>query len=161
MKRGPHFGDNVIVAAETVRVIGKLNDEGEPQFTQSWSSRDAGRYVKREFPDAATWPGIPLELLKVKVSDRFALEPEPDGSVYVRLRRIVPAVPELGIVVGYTTKEEGTVRLGRGDDPAFLSGPGRGRVALLEVALPSTTRARVVLVHVNDLTVLAAARGAA
>ncbi len=161
MKKGPRFGDNVIVQAETVRVIGKLDDEGKPSFTQSWSTRDAGRYVKREFPDARDWPGVPLELAKVKVSERFVLEPEIDGQVLVRLRRILPSVPELGVVVGCTWKEEGVVRPGRGDDPAFLSGPGRGRVPLLEVALPSTAKARIALVHVNDLSVLASARGAA
>lgn len=157
MKRGPLFGDKVIVQAETVRVIGKLDKDGAPAFTQSWSTRDAGRYVKHDFPDARTWPGIPLELPNVKVSERWVLEPEPDGPVYVRLRRIVPPLPEVGVVVGYSWKEEGVVRVGRGDDSNFLTGPDRGRVPLIEVALPSKAKARIVLVHVDDASVLASA----
>lgn len=162
MNRGPKFGDNVIVRAETVRVIGKL-DDSTPSFTQSWSTRDAGRYVKHQFVAATTWPGLPLELsgIGAKVSERFEMEPELDGRVYVRLRRIVPTVPELGVVVGYTTKEEGIVRPARGDDLAFLAGPGRGKVPLLEVALPSKAKARIAIVHAADVTVLEPARSVA
>jgi hypothetical protein len=161
VKHGPRFGDNVVVQAETVRIIGKLDENGAPVIRQSWSSRDAGRYVRREFPDATFWPGWPLELDVRGVADNFELEPALNDDVVVRLRRLPAAVPEVGVVVGFTWKEEGVVRGGRADDPAFLSGPGRGRINLIEVALPSTARARVVLAHVDDLGVLARARGAA
>lgn len=156
----PRFGDNVVVLAETVRVIGKV-DGDKIVYRQSWSTRDQGRYVRHEFDAAAGWPGEPFGFDRAPAaSDRFELVPHPNGEVFVRLRVLPAAVPEIGVVVGTTWKEEGTVCPGRGDDDAYLIG-GRGRIPLLEVALPSTRKARIVLAHVADLRVLALARGAA
>lgn len=153
MRGGPRFGDSILVGAQTVRVIGRL-DHGVPVYRQSWSTRDAGRYVRHEFPAGATWPGLPLGFDRVPAGDRFELEPDLDERVYVRLRRLPQPVPEVGLVVGYTWKEEGVIRPGRGDDTATLTGPARGRIALLEVAMPSSAKARIVLVHEDDARVL-------
>jgi hypothetical protein len=154
----PPFATRVVVAAEIVRVLRKIEPDGTAAYRQTGRSRDAHRFARHDFTDATSWPGAPIPLDWSPIPE--VLEPyfelEPAGShldrVYVRLRRLNQRIPEVGVVIGTATKLEGTVydATEEGDDRA-LDGPGR-RIALCEVALPpARTRSRVVLAHPQDL----------
>lgn len=157
------FGKRVIVRAETVRVIGKIEGD-QPRYRQAAAARDQGRLVRHEIErrsDGHGWPGMPVSLtLAPAKSDAFHPGPdlfEADGDVLTRLRRIPLDVPEIGIVIGVTRRQEGTQR---GDnDEAHLAGPGR-TVVLYEVALPPTSspKARITLAHEVDLEPIAGRR---
>jgi hypothetical protein len=87
------------------------------------------------------------------LAPHFQLEPDGDqvDRVFVRLRRLTQRIPEIGVIVGSTTKQEGTVYDTDDDTERALDGPGR-RVPLVEVALrPVRTKSRIVLVHPRDL----------
>lgn len=144
------FGKRVIVRAETVRVIGKLVD-GESCYRQTAAARDHGRLVRHQFEAGNGWPGLAVSL-KVAPAKSPAFHPGPElgEDVLTRLRRIPLDTPEIGIVIGYTRRQEGTQR-GDNED-AHLAGPGR-TVHLYEVALPpaSSSKARLTLAHEVDL----------
>lgn len=157
---GFKFGSDVIVVAETVRVLGKR----EPSGAAILRHVGAGdRYVAHNFREATAWPGTGISLeLEPSPTTRtpFVLEPELSEVPYQRLRRVVYERPELGIVVGSTYRAEGTIvpgyESGPGEmEPAYLGAPKR-KVRLLEVALQvaPTAKARFVLAHPSDLTLV-------
>lgn len=155
---GASFGADVIVAAEVARVLGKVDDDGRLIFRQTASARDAGRFVRYDWPDATDWPGGPIPHAWDPAPPRFHPNPGLDaGDVIVRLRRIVNRVPAIGIVVGPSVRrQEGRILRGDDGEDASLVGPGR-TLNLVEVALPPTSgRAHIVLVHPRDLSVLPA-----
>lgn len=152
------FGAEVVVSAEVVRVIGKLVDD-QVVYRQAGSSRDLGRYVRHDFDGDGPWPGAPIGVdWEPSASKGFdAQQPVVDGTVLVRLRRVIYRVPEIGIVIGRTRRQEGRILGGKAHgevdgEPAQLAGPGR-TVNLVELALQpqGSTKARIVLAHQYDL----------
>lgn len=146
----PGFGDQVLVDAEAVRVIGTIA-AGTAPIRQSMSARDQFRYERVEFNDT-TWPGEPVPLAWEPGPERYQLAPALSAKAVVRVRRLV-RIPQVGMVVGCTWKQEGVIRPGGDGEAANLTGPGR-RVVLCEVALPTEGKARIILARAEDLRVL-------
>lgn len=151
----PQFGDRVLVLARTVRVNASVDRHGAVSFRQSIPPRDHGRIAAEDLTDAKEWPGDPVPGEWAPPPGGFEFDPTgPGPAVFVRLRRLHMAVPTAGVVVGWTHKEEGTLR-GGGPQGNNLAGPGR-RIALYEVAVPPRSKAQLVLAHSADLVELPA-----
>lgn len=151
---GMDFGLDVIVAAEVVRVLATTEDDATPVWRQTASSRDSGRFIRHEWPDASAWPGATVPEAWSPPPAGFDPSPTPEaGDVFVRLRRLIFRVPEIGIVIGPSIRrQEGRILAStRPNEDAALVGPGR-TLNLVEVALPpSSGRARIVIAHPRDL----------
>lgn len=141
-------------------MLRKVERDGTVVYRQSARAREASRFTRHDFADVERWPGAPIPLEWEPVPDTTApyYETDPDGDdagrVFVRLRRVTHPLPEVGVVIGATSKQEGTIHEAQPDEERYLTGPGR-RVTLLEIALaPIRARSRIVLAHPNDITQL-------
>ncbi len=148
-RREMPFGTQVLVRAQTIRVIAQTVDD-KPAFKQASSGREYGRYLRPPISGPA-WPGTAIPLEWEPATKTFEASPAVD-DVYARLRRLAFNVPEVGLVVGHTRRTEGTVQAGDNEEAAHLSGPGR-TINLYEVALNpgSSRKARIILAHHRDL----------
>jgi hypothetical protein len=152
------FGTHVLVRAQTVRVFVDAGGDGVPVYKQSSSSRDVGRYVRVDV-SGRTWPGAAIPETWEPAPPSFEVSPPADG-VHVRLRRLLYSVEKVGVIVGHSKRQEGTVRQSGDDDGKHhLGGPGR-TILVYEVALDpgSSRRAQLVLAHDRDVHNFRAAR---
>ena len=167
------YGTEVIVHAETMRVIGeqinKTVDVERNKVLHLWdfhlTARDIGRYKpsgQPQFEEIDRWPGGPVTEIEPRENTtswngagHYQTTPETNDTMthreYARLRRF--PMRSLGIVVGSVSKQQGTrQRAGSEDDQGYLAEVTRTR--LYEVAVPprSGGSMNIVLVHPDDMT---------
>lgn len=144
------FGDQVIVSARIVRVVWN----GSSGFVEA--GRGLGRNRDMWPGDGSVWPGkrIPDDHHYRGVFAAWEVEPQRDDTA-VRLRWIRYPLPNIGIVVGRTWLEEGTIV--RNIDEVYWS--GRRRLYVWEVAMHTQGKHNIVKVRSEDAEHRQAGRG--
>lgn len=148
------FGDHVAIKAFLVRTIANPGGVYRQQSTDIDGS---------DLANTDAWPGepVPLDWQAGRFGETFYdVEPSPNGSAVVRLRRHLLHPPATGIVIGASRRFEGKLHKAAGG----ATTESRSRtIPVIEVAVaPRTrstsgyqaTRAVVVCTHENDLVVL-------
>lgn len=147
------FGANVLIRAETVRVIAEPHDGGH-RFKQA-VGETYGRYVLHEFDAGDHWPGEPIDETWQQAPRGYTITPAVNGKVLARVRRLPLETPAVGLIIGFTSRQEGVIATVAGATQLY---PPTRTVPLLEVALPPSGqgKARIVLVHRHDAYLVAA-----
>lgn len=148
------YGARVMIRAEVVRVIAEPHDEGH-RFKQS-VGESYGRYLLHEFGVGDAWPGEPIDETWQQGPKGYLVTPAVNGRVLARVRRLPFETPEVGLIIGFTARQEGVIATVDGTTQLY---PPNRMVPLLEVALPPTSglgKARIVLAHRFDAYVVAA-----
>lgn len=148
----PRWGALVMVRAETVRVIAEPHENGH-RFKQA-VGESYGRYLLHEFGPGDAWPGEPIDETWQQGPAGYMVTPAVNGKVLARVRRLPLEQPEIGMIIGFTSRHEGVIATVDGATALY---PPNRMVPLLEVALPPATpagKARIVLVHRHDAYVL-------
>lgn len=148
------WGARVLIRAEVVRVIAEPHEDGH-RFKQS-VGESYGRFVLHEFGVGDRWPGEPIDETWQQGPKGYLVTPAVNGKVLARVRRLPLENPEVGVIIGFTSRQEGVIATVAGATQLY---PPNRMVPLLEVALPPATtvgKARIVLAHRFDAYVVAA-----